>query len=480
MLYQLSYSRRLRREIYSLHRPLATDFSRPLHAPGRERSGALFPRGLVYLCAVRARPLALALLVLASCSPTGPGGKDSKVSGPVISCPAPIGAIPKEDCAEIADDFGAFQLKGALGVAGSGKEADLRIEAIKEAENLASTLKEQRVSLCEEYVKCKVSVSDRDAQDQVLAGGMRALIDLWKKRNFSRTDQIMRFRDGVRAISAKVAPPAEGAASAIKPSHNHKGDDVFERMEDPEVVFKVETGSVSILSNGTGKHDAVRSKADSISLQGGHRYRVRVVGKYKPNVEPLVKPGDELTARLRYRASSPTELTLALRSVEDPEASEGAETWQATPGDKGAREAKLTADPQSTGFYLGVAVKGAPIDLDDIELLRGGQPLAVSRAEAPNEPHVKTDCETGKGRPISGSKSWHCNAGEGDRITLGRPEGFLQISVKDRGGDRGTLRTLSLEGGRSIDALLKEDGQIVVSLVGAGSATLERIEITEL
>ena len=44
-------------------------------------------------------------------------------------------------------------------------------------------------------------------------------------------------------------------------------------------------------------------------------------------------------------------------------------------------------------------------------------------------------------------------------------------------GERAALRTLSLEGGRSLDAALAEDGELVVGLAGAGTATLRTIEV---
>ncbi len=42
------------------------------------------------------------------------------------------------------------------------------------------------------------------------------------------------------------------------------------------------------------------------------------------------------------------------------------------------------------------------------------------------------------------------------------------------------LRTLSLEGGRSVDATVSEGAELVVGLVGPGSATIRAVEMTEL
>jgi hypothetical protein len=418
-----------------------------------------------------------------------------------MSCPPPIGAVPREDCAEIADDFGAFSVAGAIPLAGAGREAGLRVEAIKAAGALGTAIKEQRVKLCESYVACKVPAADHDAQDQRLAGAMRSLIDTWNKRRLSRPDEILRFRDAIRAIEQKVTVGSgEPGALPARPPRTFKAEDVLARVEDPGVAFRQDSGSVIVSASADGKREALRSKPDALPLPGGHRYRIKVSGRYTPSSPPLVMPGDELVARLKYRAVEAADLQIALRSLEDPEASESADAFRAAAGEKGAREAKLTADPQQTGFYLGVSVRGAPVDLDDIELLRGGRVIAAARAEGPvaagspaggpvaagspvggpDEPGVKTDCALLTQKPIAGKASLRCPAGEGDRVTLGKPAGFLMIAVRDPGGERGAVRALSLEGGRSVDAILKDDGELVVTLIGPGSATLERVEVTDL
>jgi hypothetical protein len=131
---------------------------------------------------------------------------------------------------------------------------------------------------------------------------------------------------------------------------------------------------------------------------------------------------------------------------------------------------KLTADPQQTGFYLGVAVKGAPVELDDVELLRGGKPLLVAKA---GEPGVKTDCAAAAGR-------LRCPPGQGDRLTLGEPDGYLILGLRDATGPRAATRALSLDGGRSVDASVGDAAELVITLVGAGSAKLSAVEVTDL
>ncbi len=398
-----------------------------------------------------------------------------------MTCAPPIGTIPKEDCAEIADDFGALTVQDALRVAGSGKSAEARLEAIHAVEALARSIKEQRVKLCEAFVKCKVPLAEHDAQDQVLTGAMRSLIDLWNKRRFSGLGEVVRFREAVRVIDRRVNGSADDGARPRAPSsapRTFKADEVLARIEDPGVAFRVEPGSVAITATSEGKRDALLSKPEVLSLPAGHRWRVRLSGSYRPAAPPLVQPGDELVARLKYHAEGAADLTMALRSLEDPDTADGAEVWHVGAGERGAREAKLTADAQQTGFYLGVAVKGSPVELDDVELLRGGKVIVAAKV---GEPGVKTDCGAGSAKPPApGARQLHCQPGAGDRVTLAQPEGYLILSLRDAAGPRASTRVLSLEGGRSVDAVVGEEAQLVVTLVGAGAARLEAIEVTDL
>src|SRR5262249_8776721 len=147
--------------------------------------------------------------------------------------------------------------------------------------------------------------------------------------------------------------------------------------------------------------DALLSKPDVLSLPAGRRYHLEVSGRYKPASPPLVQPGDELLARLKYRADGDASLSVALRSLEDPDAAETTESWRAASGVAGAREVKLMADPQQMGFYLGVMVKGAAVEISDLELLRGGKVLVAGR---PGEPGTRTDCAALPAKPPATTK----------------------------------------------------------------------------
>ncbi|APR78312.1 Hypothetical protein A7982_03659 [Minicystis rosea] len=424
-------------------------------------------------------PVAFAALAGLACgSKTPPAGTPA---GPTMTCPPPIGVVPKEDCHEISEDFGALDVNGALPLASQGKGAEPRIAAIKAVGALAASIKEQRVKLCEQTQKCKVSAAEHEEQDKKLTSAMRSLIDLWNKRRFSGTDEVIRFREAVRAIDMRVnGNDGVAPAAAAKPPRTFKAEEAFSRVEDAGVAFRVAGTSITVSATAAGNRDALRTKGDAVTLVGGHRYRVKVMGQYTPTTAPVIQPGDELTARFKYRAAQAADLQVALRSLEDPEG-EGAESIRVGAGEKNARELKLTADPQQTGFFLGFAVKGAPVELDDVELLRGGKVILAARGEGAEDAGVKSECSVSKDKPLSGKGSLQCAPGNGDRLTLGKPEGYLVITLRDSAGERSTLRTLSLAGGRSVDAALREDGgEVTISLVGAGSATIDQIEVTDL
>jgi hypothetical protein len=65
-------------------------------------------------------------------------------------------------------------------------------------------------------------------------------------------------------------------------------------------------------------------------------------------------------------------------------------------------------------------------------------------------------------------------------VTLCQPTGFLILGVRDASGKRAATRTLSLEGGRSVDAAVGADARVFVALVGSGAATVEQVEVTDL
>lgn len=424
---------------------------------------------------------ALVGLVLAAACGQSPG-PNAPAAGATLTCPAPIGAVQREDCAEIADDYGAFNVSGALQIAGTGKESEIRLEAIRATAALAESLKKQRVAACESYMKCEVRFEEHAAKDKLFGDAMRALIDLWNKRRFSRTEEIVRFREAVREIDRRVNgdPAGGGPRAPTAPPKVLKASDALAPTEGtPGVTYKAEGTSRVATITGPGMHEVMRSRPEAMPLAGGHRYRVKVMGSFTPAWPVFIQPGEEITVRLKYRAAQAAELAVALRSLEDPEAGEATSVLKLAAG-KGANEAKLTADEQSSGFYLGVGVRGAAVDLDDVEIVAKDKVVAAARAESADEPGVKSECAPLTAQPLAGKTSLRCAAGNGDRLTIGKPLGHVEIALADTVRDLSAVKTASLQGGRSVDAALKEDSQLVIRVLGAGTLTIERVEVTDL
>lgn len=394
-----------------------------------------------------------------------------------MTCPAPIGTIPKEDCAAIAADFGALNVEKALLLAASGKNSEQRLAAVRAVETLGRSIKDRRVALCERYVKCTVPQPEHDTEDQALTGAMHGLVDLWTKRRFSSPDEIIRFRESVRLLERQAFGGGDVDRPPPPPARRLKAEEALARIEDPEVAFRTQPGAVTVSSTGKGQRDALLGRTDVLALTAGRRYRIQVAGTYRPPSPPKIAPGDELLARVKYRAEAGAQISLALRSIDDPTGTDSTETFRVNADDKGEHEAKLGADPQQTGFYLGLSVvKGAPVEVAELELLRGGTVLMSTRQR---DAGIKTDCSGGpRGAHLGRLR---CLAGEGDRLTLGKPESYLVVSARDStGGLKGLLKTLSLEGGRSLDLVAAEGTRLVFTLVGAGEATITGLEISEI
>ena len=439
------------------------------------------------------------------CLLAGCGGPEpqSPSSTATLECPAPIGPLQRENCTDVGEDFGALSVAGALKLAGTGPDADQRIEAIRAAGALANALKEERLELCAQYDACKVAPAEHAARDRALSDLMNALIKLWDGRQFGQPDGVARFHQSVLALSVRLggkrAPsgPAPVAPAAAPARAHVVGADKLVRIESPALSFKGEAGSVTVAAQDQASHDALRGTADALELLPSHRYQIRVLGGYAPAAPPLIHPGDELVARVKYRTTEPAELYVALRSLEDPEALDSTTSWKLAAKESGSKEAAFTAAPGASGFYLAVGARTAgPIDLDDVELVRSGKPIAAARFEIDepavprgaelHEPLLQTSCTPSATKPLAGNRSLRCNADapgrqsavKGDFVTLGMPAGHLFIAVRGSTGDRALLRTLSLEGGRTLDATLAEKADLIIGLAGPGTATIRSVEVS--
>jgi hypothetical protein len=400
-----------------------------------------------------------------------------------------VGTIPRESCADIADDFGALDVSGALKLVGTSKSAETRIDAIRAAGTLATNLKERRVALCEQYNACKATPAEHTAEDARLAGLMKSLIDAWDARKFSDPESVQRFRSKVTTLSDTLegrggapAPSAAGKPGNAPPKGLRVPADDLAKIEGPGLAFRASSGSVTITSTTEGNHDALRGAAEKLRLLGGSRYLVHVSGSFKPSAPPLIAPGDELIVRFKYRAAQAGEIYVALRSLEDPDALESTATFRVAAGASGSEQAPLVASPASSGFFVGIGSRDAgAIELDDVEIVKQNAVVAAARAESPGEPHLKTSCTIAASRPLGGKSSFRCEPSPGDRLTLANPAGHLYLAIRGKSsGERALLRTLSLEGGRSLDAALTDDAELILGLSGPGSATIQSIEVEKL
>lgn len=430
--------------------------------------------------------LCLPTLLAYGCGgPQAKGGAESATSAE-IECPSPIGTISRESCPDIADDFGALDVSGARKLVGTAKSAEVRIDAINAAGALAASLKERRVALCEQYNACKITPLDHAIEDKRLAELMQALIEAWDARNLLAPDGAIKLREKVSAISDKLerGSGAEGGADSAggKSKAARIAADALSKIEGAGLSFSTASGAVTITSTGEGEHDALRGGVDKLRLVGGGRYLVHVEGTYAPAQAPLIKPGDDLTVRLKYRGAKAGDVFLALRSFEDPEASESTSTFKANAGATMSEQATLTAAPGGSGFFLGIGGHGVgALELDEIEISTRGSVVASANAEAPSEPNVKTSCTIATTRALAGKASFRCEAeSDADRLTIGMPKGHLYLAIRTSGTDKAVVRTQSLEGGRSVDASVKEDAELIIGLSGPGSASIRSVAVEKL
>src|SRR4051812_47686651 len=97
-------------------------FARVLRAPRRAAHTVFAMAFLALGCGAQAEP---------------PKAADAQAGGD-LDCPAPIGRVRKENCGEIADDFGAMTVAGSLKIVGTSKDSEQRVAAIRSAGGLAN------------------------------------------------------------------------------------------------------------------------------------------------------------------------------------------------------------------------------------------------------------------------------------------------------------------------------------------------------
>jgi len=93
-------------------------------------------------------------------------------------CPAPIGKIVREDCTKSALQYQGESFEGSVGAMGVGASASYKQSAIREADALVQMLKEQRVSLCNNFNTCKTTVKEYREDQKSLDDSFIALPEL--------------------------------------------------------------------------------------------------------------------------------------------------------------------------------------------------------------------------------------------------------------------------------------------------------------
>jgi len=240
-------------------------------------------------------------------------------------------------------------------------------------------------------------------------------------------------------------------------------------------------GGIPNTAKTDGARAVLRASTAELQASSGNRYLIHISGSYSPATPPVIKAGDDLTIRFKYRAAQAGDVYVALRSLEDPDASETTSTLSIAKAGAGEQQATLTAAPGSSGFYVGIGSRTMAVEFDDVEVVRGGSVIASALAEAPKETLVETSCSIDNSKPITGKGTFVCKSGTTDVITIGRPRSHLFIAVRNgTGDDKSILRTMSLDGGRSIDAKLADDSSVVIGLVGPGTATIQAVEVKKL
>lgn len=161
-----------------------------------------------------------ALFALACGGTLAPGGQ-TKADYQEYTCPDPIGKIVREDCSKSALQYQGTSFEGSVGASGIGASASYRQNAIREADSLVQLLKEQRVSLCNNFNTCKLTTKEYRDDQKHLDDSFVALMAL--KDRMAQIDaegaakllaEIQSIRNGNSAkSSAPAATPAPTTAA---------------------------------------------------------------------------------------------------------------------------------------------------------------------------------------------------------------------------------------------------------------------------
>jgi hypothetical protein len=141
-------------------------------------------------------------------------------------CPPPIGQIVREDCSKQALKYDGAAFQGSVGIGQIGASGAYRDQAIREADGLVQMLKEQRVSLCNDFNTCKLQVSEYRVERGTIDDSFIALLALRDKMAALDArgaafllEEIRKIRMGrIADASPPPAPPAGSEPATTGPS----------------------------------------------------------------------------------------------------------------------------------------------------------------------------------------------------------------------------------------------------------------------
>jgi len=153
-------------------------------------------------------------LAVPACRNRRPPGPRPDAQYAEYVCPAPIGKIIREDCSKISISYDGQSFSASVGVKGVGATAEYEKTAIREADSLIQLLKDQRVSLCNNFNTCKLTVAEYREEQARLDNSFVALIALKDNMATIGAEDAMRVLDEIRAIRSTVTYPGTPAPTA--------------------------------------------------------------------------------------------------------------------------------------------------------------------------------------------------------------------------------------------------------------------------
>ncbi len=180
-------------------------------------------------------------------------------------CPTPIGKIVREDCSRLALQYDGASFQGSVGVSGVGASASYKEHAVREADSLVAMLKEQRVSLCNNFNTCKMTIPEYRDDQKSLDDSFVALLTL--KDKMAQLDaegaakllaEIRKVREGVgrRASATPVLPIPDSPRSAARA--------YYDAFISGETDFVYNNSSASFRTTVWKTRDELRSWRDRI------------------------------------------------------------------------------------------------------------------------------------------------------------------------------------------------------------------------